>query len=491
MATTDPGWFAGINDKLGAALKGGQQPGMSLAAANEMGSNGIRAAVASGSLRDHTPGAPAPVAAPAPAVAPKPAVAPADPYAGEQRLAPGVSRFNDPSVPGVYAARMADGSLGFSNITGANGQPDFGGGAVNPNGVTARGLRNRMVASSAPTGAWTGDANPVTGAPINMPVQRDTAAHAAMLARMMTGGGNQIGKTTVGADPRANYTYAQNSLHMNPSAQIMAAGINPDAAQAAKDQLVAAINADPDRMNPDVQEANAAALAQLGENVQDVRQRYFGGGNNMLSALGAAGGARSGMNPVQLLNYRAKIAGLRERGQRDAARTQIQQEAQQTRKQQLDRQNALNFQTQYYNIAAKDPAKAALFLQQNEPVVGSDGKYDLTSPKAKAWLGALFDNGRDAARGSLHRYDPADWSRYYSVDNDVNPADLALGAHGRFEGFNSAGGTGGGAYPKTSWTTLPNYGPLWNNMSPALLKAIQQQGLTEAQPTGGASTTGR
>lgn len=314
-----------------------------------------------------TPDAAPPATIPA---TPKPVAALPDIYAGEQRLAPGVHRFNDPQVPGVYAARMADGSLGFTNITDANGQPDFGGGTVNPNGVTARGLRRRMVASSAPTGAWVGDADPVTGAPINMPMQRDSAAHAAMLARMMNGGSNQFGRQAVNADPRANYTYAQNSLHMNPSTLIAAAGVDPQRAATVRDELLKGWMDDPNRSNPDVQRANAAALAQLGENVQDVRQRYYGGGNSMLGEMGGAGGIRDaggGVSSNALLSFIGRNRATQERAALGAQRNQLAAQRNTIAAKNSARQGLQQFEASYNTALKQNPSAASAMLYSAIP----------------------------------------------------------------------------------------------------------------------------
>lgn len=458
-------------------------------------------------------GAPTPSDPPADAAAP----APADPNApgphfvmgatsgdpappnyrdtlGEQRLAPGVHRFNDPMVPGVYAARGADGALSFSNHVGPDGQPVFAG-AIDPHGVTAKGLRNRMVASDAGAGpgGWNSGADPVTGAPIAQSMQRDTPAHAAMLASMMNGGGNQIGGTTVGADPRANFTYAQNSLHMTPaqtSALLNESQADPAAALHLQQQLNDAMKKDPNNADPDVAAANALFADQLAGHTQEARQRFYGSGNGVYGAMGAGGGggrSGSGLNMGTLLNYNTKMAGLRARAQHYANDEALGAQRNRMTQQQIERQNAKDFQTQYYALAQKDPSQAALFLKQNEPQPDRNGNYDLSSPKAQAWRAALFDNAHTGARAGTYIADPSDWSAIRHIGQNVTPENLAVDPKtGRFAGF-----YGDTTFNGTRDIRYPAHGPfgganfdesLWDSMSPALLRRLQQQGLHRAQP---------
>jgi hypothetical protein len=408
-------------------------------------------------------------------------------------LAPGVSRFNDPSVPGVYAARMADGSLGFSNVAGANGQPDFAG-AVDPRGVTTKGLRNRMVASNAGAGpgGWNSGFDPVTGAPLSQPMQRAGAGSQRLYAQM-TGQGYGSGTDAVGAAPRSNFTYAQNSLHMTPaqtSALLNETQADPTAALHLQQQLNDAMKKDPNNANPDVAAANALFADQLAGHTQEARQRFYGASNGMYGALGAGGSSRggSGLNMGTLLNYNTKVAGLRERAQRDAATAQFRQGELGFRKQQLERQQLNDLQGQFNAAETKAPGSGASLLAQVAPPPDmSQQQFDqyLSTPRGNAWQSMLNQEMQVGARNAMWK-GPFDMGDTAHIPDNVRWGNVALGKNGRFEGFYDNDGESGGdiQYPRKGVIFgAPNYNePLLNSVSPTNWKYLKQWGLHREQP---------
>lgn len=275
---TDGGWAA-FNSDVGNFLKGTRLPGESVASAEQFGPSAVaaqaepRASQTAAAIAADKAAAVAstkPPAAPAPTDAPTmnynvPAPAPA----GMQRLAAGVVRA---PVNGVYMARMKDGSMGFSNVLDANGQPTFTGSpGVDPRmeaaarAIGARGSGGTQVDPRyrVPDGeGWAPGAGAQAGTPDRYAGQVDATGPGALHAPT-------IGKskyTPQGTPSIAGYTYAtaSNGANANDISKFIDANHdNPLALQGAIQTLAARADADRGSGNPNVTAANEDVLARL------------------------------------------------------------------------------------------------------------------------------------------------------------------------------------------------------------------------------------
>lgn len=415
---------------------------------------------------------------PTPTFVPSTATGVAPPHAADLSALPaGVVRS---SIPGVYLARGKDGSFMASNVMGADGAPDFGGGAAaNAAAAGVTSLRRPGGTSFDPRLAVT-DANGYTMAPgaqggtFNPNAGVVDANGAASLPGAVRG-------------PRAGFTYAQNSLHLNPADMITAAGVNPEAAQKASAQLIAAINNDPNSANPEVAAANRAALAQLQGNVQDVRREFFGGGNGgvlgMAGGVGGTGAVPAGvLSPKDALGLRMHQAELAERTARDNRRLGIQQQQADRAARAEDRQAAQDFMTRYQQAEANPNAPGAgdSILMQMTPQGMSDkdfANWISNDPKGQAWSAALLQSLQKGAGNSLRFLEFGD-NRH--LGQNVNYGNMKLDKDGNFAGFFDADGAAGGSneYPRTSAFGTDNYNEtLLNSIPKRYWKVLQQQGL--------------
>jgi len=483
-----PSLYDSFNNWAGSMINKNAPPGESAASASQFGPQAVANFAATGATSKPA----ATVAAPAPnsqvELDPSDAGYPHGEIQGNglKALPQGVVRS---SIPGVYIARGKDGSFMASNVMGAAGAPDFGGGAAaNAAAAGVKSLRRPGGTSYDPRMAIT-DAEGYTMAPGAQGGAYDPNAGVVDAS----GAGSLLGAAS---GPHAGFTYAQNSLRMNPADMITAAGINPEAAQDAKRQLIAAMNNDPNSTNPEVQAANRAALAQLQGNEQDVRQQYFGGNGSMYGAMGgvggtgAAGGRGIGLKDVLMNRYRN--ANLAERTQRDQATDQYREQMADRADRAEARQGAQYFMTNYQNAENKLPGSGDSLIAQTTPQGLSPDefkKWVTTNPAGQAWSTALKQSMQRGAAQSLKTpFDiPIEWGDKANLASNVNFGNMKLDKNGDFAGFYDNSDAPTNEYPRRSglWGS-PNYNEaLLRTISPAYWKVLQQIGLHRSQPASG------
>jgi len=401
--------------------------------------------------------------------------------AGLHALPQGVVRS---SIPGVYLARGKDGSFMASNVMGTDGMPDFGGTSqasqrmglrahnANPGGtqVDPRTQIADMGGWVQGPGAQGGTYDPSAGVV--------DANGAASLPGAVAG-------------QRGGFTYAENSLHMNPADMIKAAGINPEAAQQAKEQLIASMNNDPNSSNPEVAASNRAALAQLEGNVHDVRQQYYGGSGSPYGMVGGigTGGARGGLGLRDILTNRYRNANLAERTARDQATDQYRQQTADRADRTEARQGAQYFMTNYQNAESKLPGSGDALIAQTTPQGLSSAefkKWVTTNPAGQAWSQALLQSMQRGAAESLKTPFgiPVEWGDRANIAGNVNFGNMKLDKNGNFAGFFDNSDNPTNEYPRNSgfWGS-PNYDEsLLRTISPSYWKVLQQIGLRRSQP---------
>lgn len=206
---------------------------------------------------------------------------------GMTRLAPGVMRS---SVPGVYTARMKDGSVGFSNVIGDDGQPSFGPTAT-------------QLAAERKAAGMTGDTSNFAGTQVD-PRSQYFDPNTGMTSGPGVGAFTpdaQAGQVDPTGLQRRGIVAAQNSGYTLPKVggfsqgdigEIIDNATDPYQLQASAASVEKAIADDPNRDNPEVKAAGNVAMRRLSQAMYDKRSQFYG--NNGAQTMAAM----SGMPPV-------------------------------------------------------------------------------------------------------------------------------------------------------------------------------------------------
>lgn len=427
LARRAPNLYDRFNNFVGSLIDRNKPPGMSQAAATEFGPQTIAANTVDGPGRQYDDVKPAVPAAPAAPVAsgvpvhvvtPDTLDAPGNdptirPALGMRRLAPGVMRS---SVPGVYVARGKDGSVMFSNVTGNDGQPDFG--TLTPQEqAIASSMSRRFAGTQADPRSehYNPDTGMTSGPGITTPFTRDTLAGQV--------DPNGLHGLSIGVSgPNAGFTFAGPSGNIDVPGQIDAA-TNPYEIQAAQRELADAIDTDPNASNPEVAAANRQAMRRLSGAFYDKVRQFYGnpemqaaatmggmGGLGVPALFGGGTGTGRGVgNPAVTYKDIVQAQAERQNAETNAAKAATDAAQGQAQIEEAQRNNIANSLTKdperraALDALGVDPttysqhAQLALQLEKDDPELRSPAAQSL-----KTFLAQKLTDGIDDARGYAH-----------------------------------------------------------------------------------------
>jgi hypothetical protein len=320
-------------------------------------------------------------------------------------LAAGLHRFNDGAngPQGIYAARMKDGSLGFTDDAG--GLTNFG------SGIDARGLKRSDISNAAPSnaGAYTGDVSRgghVYGPNDALPTAGDyNATHGlpAMTARSPLQADGLYRSMMGGGAPNADRAYASSSgvtedgQSLNPA---MLDSMNPMQIQNASDRLMGANTAG----NPELAQANGIALSKLRARAQDFQQGDYPGGprSGQSGGMGTPGMMGGGMMPGMKMSDVIALRGQQLKSGVDQAKFGLDERREQ-REAAATQQGIVDKSNQDYNNAPSPAQQDAQAMQAIPQYDDSPAGRRAAASFARSRMGqAAFGNALQSLKRSAH-----------------------------------------------------------------------------------------